>query len=381
MSDAMSCVNKRQPLKKIPISEPFVQPEDIRLVAKALEEKQVSGRAPIVREFEIKFAEYIGAKYAIACCNGTAALHLAVRAIGVRARDQVITPAFTMMSPVFAVLYQGAKPVLADVDRDFWTLDARYVERRITRKTKTILVVHTYGNPASMDTIREIARRHDLHVIEDCAESLGATYKGRITGTFGDMSAFSFFSNKLITCGEGGMVCTNDEELADRLRSLRDLCFGRRNKFLHEGLGHNYRISALQAALGLSQLSRIHSHLDRVRKIAATYSENLANVEGLQLHREPPDSVGSFWMYSIVLEQNRLSRDRVIAELSKRGIETRPFFVPVHRQPFWPSHLRDENYPASEFLSRRGVNLPSGLSLTDEEIQYVCDNLKVIIDG
>jgi len=369
------------PPRRIPISEPYVQQEDVELVSKILLEKQVSGKAPVVQDFEKKFAEYIGTKYAVACSSGTAALHLAVKALGITTHDEAITPSFTMMSPVFALLYERATPVLVDVDRDFWTIDPKHIEQKITEKTKAILVVHTYGNPAPMDIICEIARRHRLELIEDCAESLGSSYAGRRTGTFGSASTFSFFANKLITSGEGGMVCTNDERTAEKLRSLRELCFGKRNKFLHEGLGYNYRLSALQAALGLSQLSRINSHLERIRNIAATYSDKLANVGSLHIHREPPNSVGSFWMYSIMLRQSKPDREYVMNSLSKYGIETRPFFVPVHRQPIWPRVEGNESYPNSEFVSERGINLPSGLGLTDDEIQYICDNLRQILSS
>ena len=287
--------------------------------------------------------------------------------------DEVIVPAFTMMSPVFALLYQRVKPVLVDVDPVYWTMDTDQIESKVTDRTRAILVVHTYGNPVDMDPVMELARNRSLFVIEDCAEALGATYKGRRPGTFGDIATFSFFANKLITCGEGGIVSTNDLDLADRVNRLHDLYFGRTNKFHHDGLGYNYRMSALQAALGFSQLKRVEEHLERIRRIARVYSSNLEGEEGLNLHRSPPSSEGSYWMYSVTLKNS--SRDAITKRLTESGVETRPFFVPAHLQPACSDMFGGEQYPVSELLSRTGLNLPSGLALSDEEIAFVSQKL------
>jgi perosamine synthetase len=361
---------------KIRISEPRITKTDILAVTSALSQCQVSGRAPIVSEFENKFSRYLGVRNSVSCSSGTAALHLAVKVLSLKKGDEIIIPSFTMMSPVFAVLYESLRPKLVDVHPKFWVATPPLIKNAIGKKTKAILVVHTYGNPIAMDEVMEIAHKHGLPVIEDCAESLGAAYRGRKTGTFGDISCFSFFANKLITCGEGGMVCTNDDETAEKLRSLHDLYFGRKNKFLHESLGYNYRMSALQAALGLSQLKRIDEHLDRIRGIARWYSQGLKGVRTVELHSEPPESQSSYWMYSIVFKGRKGMRDVVSNKLKIRGIETRPFFVPAHRQPACARLFSGESYPVSEYLSERGLNLPSGLGLTEGEVAAVCESLK-----
>lgn len=362
--------------RKIPVSEPYVTEDDVEFVANVLREKQISGRAPVVHEFEDAFAGYLGVKYASACSSGTSGLHLAVKSLEMKPGDEVIVPALTMMSPVFALLYEGLRPVLTDVDSKYWTMDPKSIRQKVGKHTKAILVVHTYGNPVAMDEIRELADSYDLFIIEDCAEALGASFRDGKVGTFGDVCVFSFFANKLITCGEGGIVCSNKEDIAEDVRSLRDLNFGKKNKFLHQDIGYNYRMSALQAALGYSQLKRIDSHFSRARRIAELYNEHLSDITSLRLHQEPPETIGSFWMYSIVLEPPDLLREHVAGELAKNGIETRPFFVPVHQQPPCSDLFRNEAYPQSEFLSTRGLNLPSGLSLTEGEISYICDAIR-----
>ena len=357
----------------IPISRPNITDEDIRAVAATLSRGEVSGRAPVVARFESAFSDYLGTEHAVACTNGTSALHLALAALGLRPGDEVIVPDLTMISPVFAVSYMGARPVPADVDSRHWGIDPFDLENRLSNKTRAVLAVHSYGNPVDMDAILRFAKKHDLFVIEDCSEALGATYRGRPVGTFGQVGTFSFFANKLITSGEGGMVVTNGKRLAREIKSLRDLRFGRRSKFVHDGLGFNYRMTAMQAALGLAQLGRIEEHLQKARWIARTYAALLGDIKGLQAHTEPPGTTGSFWMYSVVLPKRASRRDRdILAErLAGRGIETRPFFTPVHRQPVYRGTVRGKGYPVSSYLSARGLNLPSGLTLTEDEIRTV----------
>lgn len=357
------------------VSVPYILPQDIEFVRKKLQEGQASGRSPVVRDFESEFASYVGAKFARSCCNGTAALHLAVKALGLGPKDEVIVPAFTMMSPVFALLYERVKPKLVDVDKKYWVVTPDSISRAVSKKTKAILIVHLYGNPVAMDEVKEIADKHGLFIIEDCAEALGSTYKGKKVGTFGDVSCFSFFANKLITCGEGGMVCTSNDEIADKVSQYRDLCFGKKNKFLHEAIGFNYRMSALQAALGLSQLNRIDEHLQKIRKIAGWYRRNLEGNDILELHTEPPNSEGSYWMYSVIIKGKEGRRDVVTRQLTDAGIETRPFFVPVHLQPACKGLFRNQRYPVSEYLSARGINLPSGLTLNESQVEFVCSTL------
>lgn len=364
--------------ERVPVSRPYVTQEDIEKVSQTLARNEVSGRAPVVREFESDFAGYLGTRHSVSCCNGTAALHLAIKALHLDPGDSVIVPTFTMMSPVFALLYEGLNPVLVDVDPKYWVTTPSHIRGAITPKTKAILVVHTYGNVVAMDEVMELARKHDLYVIEDCAEALGGTYLNRKAGTFGDVSTFSFFANKLITCGEGGMVCTRDEELSERVASYRDMQFGRKNKFLHDGIGYNYRLSALQAALGVSQLKRVEEHLGMIRTIARIYNENLSKDKRLGLHTEPPNVKGSFWMYSVVLDPT-FDREAVTRDLSEHGVETRPFFIPAHMQPAFKKVFGKAKYGAAEQLSRAGLNLPSGLSLSKEEINLVCEALTRVL--
>lgn len=363
----------------IPVSEPYILPEDVEFVKNVLAGGQVSGRAPVVRDFEAAFSGYLGVGHALTCSSGTTALHLAVRALGLKRGDEVIVPSFAMMSPVLALMYEGIKPVPVDVDRRYWTMKVDEIRRKITGRTKAVMVVNNYGNPNPMSEIQETADAKGLFLVEDCAESLGATFDGKKTGTFGRVSTFSFFANKLITCGEGGMVCTDDGELAERVSSLRDLCFGKKNKFLHEGVGYNYRMSSLQAALGASQLKRIERHLSRIRKIASLYGENLSGTRDLDLHSEPHDTVGSYWMYSVLAKGSAASRNRIARGLLERGIETRPFFIPVHRQPVYAVRHPKGSFPDSEYISERGLNLPSGLSMREEEIARVCACLKGLL--
>jgi perosamine synthetase len=360
-------------LTTIPISRPNITAGDVRAVAATLSRGEVSGRAPVVAKFESAFSDYLGAEHAVACTNGTTALHLALAAIGLGPGDEVIVPDLTMISPVFAVSYTGARPIPADVNRRHWGLDPSDLEKRLSDRTRAIVAVHSYGNPVDMDPVLRFAEEHDLLVIEDCAEALGATYRGRLLGTLGHVGTFSFFANKLITSGEGGMVVTNDERLAREMRSLRDLRFGTKSKFEHGGLGFNCRMTAMQAALGLAQLGRIEEHLQKARWIARTYAELLKDIKGLQAHAEPPRATSSFWMYSVVLprEASRRDRDGLAERLAARGIETRPFFTPVHRQPFYRGTVQSRGYPVSAYLSARGLNLPSGLTLTEDEIRTV----------
>ncbi len=365
--------------RKIPISRPSIDTSDVNFVAKILAEGQVSGRAPIVREFEDSFGTYLGTKHAISCCNGTVALHLAVKSLELAEGDEVVIPAFTMMSPLFALMYERLRPVLADVDAKYWITTPELIEDSITSRTKAILVVHTYGNVVEMDHVMEIASKHGLAVIEDGAEALGATFKGRKAGTFGDVSVFSFFANKLITTGEGGIVCTNNSEIAESIRSCHDLYFGKKNKFLHENLGYNYRLSALQAALGKSQLAKAEDHLAKIRSIARLYRESLIMSERIALHEEPPNVSGSYWMYSVVMGKG-LDRDVVSKILESKGIETRPFFVPAHQQPVCQEMFIGRSFPASELISARGLNLPSSLSLSPEDVHYVSESLISSVD-
>lgn len=360
---------------RFPIHKPTVTKEDIDFVAKKLEEGQISGRAPVVNQFEKTFASYLGLKHAVAVSNGTAALHVALLACDIAPGDCVAQPSLTMMSTAFAASYVGARILPLDVEEDYWCLDPRWVYS--ARRPKAIIAVHLYGNAASVDEISEFAEKTHVPLIEDCSEAFGASLSGRSLGTFGDVATFSFFSNKLITTGEGGMLATSDEEIAARARNLRDMCFGKKDKFLHDGLGYNYRMSALQAALGLSQLRRAEELVRAKRAIGEAYRREL-EAASLELHPERPNSISYPWMYSVLVPKHQKYglRDLLMKDLAESGIETRPFFVPIHQQPLYARKMRRQKFPVSEDLSRRGLNLPSSTDLTANEIRMIASVVK-----
>ncbi len=339
----------------------------------------MSSQSKYVTEFEEKFSEFCGAKYGVATSSGTTALHLALAALDIGKSNEVIIPTFTMVATANAVTYTGANPVLVDSELNTWNIDVEKVEEKITDKTKAIMVVDIYGHPVDMDPVLDIAKDHGLYVIEDAAESHGAEYKGRKTGSFGDIACFSFYANKIITTGEGGMLVTNNEELAEKARWLRSLAFGRFGKhFYHEAVGFNYRMSGLQAALGLAQLEQIDRFLSIHRNNAKLYNSLLSELgDKITLPPEAPWAKNVYWMYSILIQEKfGLSRDSLIGNLELDGIETRTFFYPVHVQPIYAQQYTGEKFPVAEELSRKGINLPSGNTLTADEVIYVCECVK-----
>ncbi|HVN65258.1 MAG TPA: DegT/DnrJ/EryC1/StrS family aminotransferase [Methanomicrobiales archaeon] len=359
----------------IPVCVPMLGGRELEYVTECLGTNWISSKGRFVGEFEAGFAEFCGVGHGIATTNGTAALHLALAALGIGKGDEVIIPAFTMMSTAFAVLYTGATPVLVDADPETWNLDASLVPEKVNRRTKAILPVHIYGHPCDMDPILETAENEGLWVVEDAAEAHGARYRGRRTGGLGDVGCFSFYANKIITTGEGGMVVTDDPHIAERAGSLKDLAFDPERRFLHTDIGFNYRMTNIQAAIGLAQLERIDEFIGLRRRHAGIYSEHLAGIPGITLPVERPWAKNVYWMYSILLEKSfGLPRDVLMNLLAGKGIETRSFFIPVHRQPvmekmgFFPG----ERYPVAEDLGARGLYLPSSSSLSDEEIRLVC---------
>jgi perosamine synthetase len=368
----------------IPVCVPLLGKKELEYVTDCVRTNWISSKGRYVDEFEKGFARYCGVAEGIATTNGTAALHLALAALGVGKGDEVILPAFTMMSTAFAVLYCGATPVLVDAEPDTWNMDATAVGEKVTDRTKVILPVHIYGHPCDMDPILEIAEDHDLRVVEDAAEAHGALYKGRRAGGIGDCGCFSFYANKIITTGEGGMVVTGDLEIAERARSLKDLAFQRDRRFLHTDLGFNYRMTNIQAAIGLAQLERIDEFVEMRRAHAALYNRLLQGIGGIRFPVERPWAGNVYWMYSIVLtDEFGTSREALMNELGKRGIETRTFFVPVHEQPVCAGMglFAGESYPVAEDIGRRGLYLPSGSGLTNDEIAYVCTAIREIRKG
>jgi len=365
----------------IPVCMPFIGEKELEYITDCVKTNWISSKGKYVEEFEEKFARYCGCKYGIATTNGTAALHLALVSIGVGKGDEVIVPAFTMISTVFAILYTGAKPVLVDSEPETWNIDVSQIEERVTDKTKAILSVHIYGHPCDMDPIMKIATEHDLCVVEDAAEVHGAEYRGKKTGGIGDVGCFSFYANKIITTGEGGMITTNNEEIAERARSLKDLAFSKERRFLHTDVGFNYRMTNIQAAIGLAQLERIGELVERRRRNAYLYDNLLKDVEGITLPIERAWAKNVYWMYSILVEDEfGVGRDELMDILMEKGIETRPFFIPTHQQAAFENMglFEGEKYPIAEEISKKGMYLPSGSGLKGKEIEHICELIKEI---
>lgn len=365
----------------IPVNSPLITDESKELVSKALAEGWISSVGPYVERFETEFAKYLGVKHAISVSSGTAALHIALLAAGVGEGDEVIVPSFTMAASWMAVMYCGAKPVFVDVDPAIFTLDPDLIESAITKRTKAIMPVHIYGHPADMDPVLAIAKKHNLVVIEDAAEAHGATYKGKLTGTMGDINAFSFYANKIITTGEGGMITTGSDELASRARSLKDLSHSKDKRFIHDGLGYNYRLTSLQAALGSGQLKHIEDFLATKRHMADLYTSLLKDVRGLTLPVTREWATHVYWMYAILVDEAQfgMSKDQLRAALLPSGIDTRDFFYPPASQPILvEASLAGASFPVAEQIAKTGLYLPSGLSITDDQIIEVCQAIKAI---
>ena len=360
----------------IPVCEPLLGNKELEYVADCLKTNWISSAGKYIAKFEQGFADYCNCKQGITTTSGTTALHLALAALKIGKGDEVILPAFTIASCVFSIIYTGAKPVLVDAEPETWNIDVAQIERKVTPKTKAIMPVHIYGHPCDMDPIMDIARKHRLHVIEDAAEAHGAEYKGKKTGSIGDVNCFSFYANKIITTGEGGMIVTNDDNIADRARRLKDQAFSKERRFLHTETGFNYRMTNIQAAIGLAQLENIERLVEARRKNAALYNKLLKGIPGVTLPMEKKWAKNVYWMYSIVIEDEfGMSRDELMAFLKQKGVDTRTFFIPMHVQPAFRNMelFEGERYPVSEMLGERGLYLPSGSGLTAEQIQTVCE--------
>lgn len=360
----------RRPI--IPVCEPWLAGNELKYITEAVETNWISSAGSYIHRFEALFAEKMGARYGVACANGTVALHLALATLGLEPGDEVIIPTFTMIATANAVTYLGAKPVLVDSEPVTWNMDVNQVEAKITRRTRAIIPVHTYGHPVDMDALNSIAQKHGLFVLEDAAEAHGAQYKGRPVGSLGDAACFSFYGNKIITTGEGGMVTTNREDVARLAWNLRDHAFSTERHFWHKFVGYNYRMTNLQAAIGLAQTEQLEKFVAARRANAAYYTQLLRRIPGIVTPPEASWATNVFWMYGILLEKEfGLTRDQLRQALARRGIETRTFFIPMHCQPIYFDHYRGERYPVAEDLCRRGLYLPSASSLTREDIEAV----------
>ncbi len=359
---------------KVPVNEPVITNEAKRYVADALESGWVSSAGEYLGKFEEAFASYIGVKHAVMTTSGTTALHLSLASLGIGRGDEVIIPDFTMIASVFAVLYTGATPVFVDAEPETFTINPDLIEAKITKKTKAIMPVHIYGHPCDVDPIIALAKRHKLFVIEDAAEVHGATYKGHKCGSLGDVSAFSFYGNKIVTTGEGGMVVTNNDKVAETARRLKDLAHVPGRRFTHDRVGYNYRPTNMQAALGLGQLEHIEEFLKKKRWMAAAYEERLRGIPGLRLPVTKPWATNVYWMYAVLIERDfGKSRDALADQLQERGVDTRYFFSSSASQPALRGCVKKgERFPVSEDIAARGLYLPSGLAITEKQIDYVC---------
>lgn len=362
----------------IPVNEPLLTGNEKKYVMECLDTGWISSEGHFVKKFENDMATYVNRKYAVAVSNGTTALEAAFVAIGVGPGDEVILPTFTIISCANAVIKTGATPVLVDCNADTFNMTASMIEAKITNKTKAILVVHTYGLPCDMDSILDLAKKHNLKVIEDSAEMLGQEYKHKKCGSFGDISILSFYANKIVTTGEGGMILTDDLKLADRCRSLRNLCFNTEKRFSHNEIGSNFRMTNVQAAIGCAQLEQIDKAIAKKRWIGETYKKYLSKSQGLKFAVDLPYAKNIYWVFPIVIEQ---SADELAKTLKQNGIDTRPFFWCMHEQPVFISMglFKDESYKNAERLSRKGLYLPSGLAITEEQIGEVSEVLLKVI--
>ena len=362
----------------IPVCEPTLGGNEMKYVQQAIETNWISSAGRFIRDFEARFAEICGVKYGIACANGTVAMHLAMATLGLEPSDEVIIPTFTMIATANAVTYCGATPVLVDMEPGYWQMDLNQVEARITPRTKAIVPVHIYGHPTDMDPLMALAEKHGIMVIEDAAEAHGAEYKGRRTGGLGHAAGFSFYGNKIITTGEGGMVTTNDRELAQLAWNLRDHAFSHERHFWHKFVGFNYRMTNLQAAVGLAQVEQLDGFVAARRRNAAEYNCRLHGIPGIRTPAEAPWAKNVYWMYGIMVDEAAygMGRDALRRVLADHGIETRTFFIPMHCQPVYWQQFKGERYPVAEDLCKRGFYLPSASSLSIDEIEYVADVIR-----
>lgn len=365
-------------MKKIPVAQPNFIGNEKKYVIDCIDTTWVSSTGKYVQGFEEEFARFNNTKYALSCCNGTVALHLALMALGIKEGDEVIMPALTYIATCNAVKYVNATPVFTDIDPDTWNINPSKIEEKITAKTKAIIVVHLYGNPADMDSIMHIARKYNLYVIEDAAEAHGALYKGEKAGSIGDIGTFSFFGNKLITTGEGGMVVTNHSEYEESIRLLKGQGVDPNKRYWHSIVGYNYRMTNIEAAIGLAQLENINTHIQLRETIMKHYTEFLDCAKDLiTFQKIQKDSNPIYWMVSLTLNDTvLLERDNVIQKLQEAGIETRPVFYVINDMPPYKSN---EIFPYASKIASRGINLPTYGTLTKEDIKYVCDTLIKII--
>ena len=368
---------------KVPVNEPYLFGNEKKYLLKCLNDGFISSSGQFVKEFEKKFARRVNRKFAVTVSNGTAALQLAFESLNIKKKEEVILPSFTIISCILPVIRSGAIPVLIDSDPVTWNMDVNKIEKKITSKTRAIIAPHIYGLPIDMDPLLKIAKKYKLKVIEDAAEVLGLKYKNKECGSFGDVSTFSFYANKHITTGEGGMVVTDSKQIAEKCKSLRNICFNNKRRFLHYDLGWNYRFTNLQSAVGLAQLQKLNRFIVKKRNIGKIYNKELSKIKIFQTPLNKKEYAKNiYWVYGLVLKKNSpISLNILMKKLKQEGIETRNFFWPLHQQPVLKKmgFFKNTKLPVAEYLSKNGLYLPSGLALTSLQQKYVVNKVKKII--
>jgi len=378
----MKTKSKLDNKKFIPVSIPYISNQDIRVVNKVLKKGWISSDGPEVKLLESEFSKKIGRKYSTAVSNGTAALEIAIKALNIKKNDEVIIPNFTIISNGLAVVKQKAKPVLVDCDLGTWNMKIEDIEKKINKKTKAIMITHIYSYANDMDKILKICKKHKIFLIEDAAEVIGLKYKNKMCGSFGDISTFSFYANKQLTTGEGGMISTNNPHLYNRCKSLRNLCFGKKQRFNHEEVGWNYRITNMQAALGISQLKRLNSVVKRKMQIGKYYFKRLSTNKNIYL--TPPKishSKNIYWVVGVVIRNKKVLASNIIKKLNSYGVGARPFFWPMHEQKIFKKMkiFSKKKYPNSSYLGRYGFYIPSYLKITNSEMNYVISKINKLL--
>lgn len=363
----------------IPVNEPVISKEAKGNVIKALDDNWISSSGSFVKQFEDDFAKIYKVKHAITVANGTAALHVALLSLDIGPGDEVIVPAFTMGASWLAVMYTGAKPVFVDCELDTYNIDVNKIEEKINERTKVIMPVHIYGHPCEMDKIMELAKIYNLYVLEDAAEAHGALYNNKLVGTFGDIGCFSFYANKIITTGEGGMIITNNYSLFEKCLKFKDLHHSAK-RFIHDGIGFNYRMTNLQAAVGCGELQHLQEYVDKKIWMANLYSSLLDAVPGVITPKTNVCCRSVYWMYAIIIDESKfgINKDFLRIKLKEVGIDTRDFFYSPEDQPVLKDIVVGENYPNTKYLSKNGMYLPSGLAISKQQIEYICEEIKKI---
>ena len=370
----MKTKSKLNKIKFIPVSIPHISNQDIKSVNRVLKKGWISSDGPEVKSFEKQFSKKINRRYSAAVSNGTAALEIAIKALNIKKNDEVIIPNFTIISNALAVVKQNAKPVLIDCDLKTWNIKIDDLEKKINRRTKALIVTHIYSFANDMDKILKICKKHKIFLIEDAAEVIGLKYKNRLCGSFGDISTFSFYANKQVTTGEGGMISTNSFKLYNKCKSLRNLCFGEKQRFNHDDIGWNYRITNIQAALGINQLKRLNSIVKRKMEIGNYYFQQLS--KNKNIYMTPPNiafSKNIYWVVGIMIKNKKILASKIIKKLNNFGIGARPFFWPIHEQQIFKKMkiFPPGKYPNSSYLGRYGFYIPSYFKISNSEMNYI----------